>query len=196
MTPELSSRSVDIIYACDSLRHLVLEERLLFWDLRATFQCGSVAGIVHFDIWSGPSHNLHPGLIPHVRLLDKSLGIIPDLPRILPPVDWREWSAHREPYFHNMFGLSFVETPYMISRCDSGVSRHSDMWKKDLKEFLDSDDSDYQPEDDLLDYYTTTSSESEGKNEDAGIDRNTTEAEQMTEEDILKRFRANLANYG
>lgn len=193
-TIQVASHSLAIVKACHSLTHLVLEDRYL--DYTIFEHLNNAAAPVNVDVWAGPlgvpaDENTKE---MRIRLLDRSLGRCPDLPRLLPPVRLDQMDRVL-PCIHRVFGMTILETDRMVTKCPDDVEIFEGDW--DAVEYLYEDwqsDEEHGDGDGFNSDFEELSSGSEFSDDD--VEPPPDGDEQITEEEALAIFRELCAGHG
>ncbi len=143
----LTQRISAILNRCPSLQHLVVTDFCLSENLEALV---SESTSFHIDVWLHYPTNNHLGagnvarllsssdarlFRPGVRLLDRSLSHIPDLPRLLLPIPNQPQDG--PPLVHRMAGFSIVETKWCIFQQSAEWNNIWDGFPETLSDTMD-----------------------------------------------------------
>lgn len=176
---------------------MVLEDR--YTDGTIYEYLNDVLEKVHVDVWAGPLGFPVGCKIwrMSLRLLDRSLGRCPDLPRLLPPVR-RNQVTRTLPCTHGIFGMKILETDTLVTRCPQRfvLGDGDENWKRlgDLFEEWKFSEEGEDEEEEEGSVYQEPDEDATSTDTDGGSDNDVTWSpdleEQISEEEALAIFRS------
>lgn len=144
--PVSATAMLQIVQTCQSLRHLVVSLR--FMEDPLVTLCNEQSTL-HIDLWVGVSSRaerllrdyrnplsdpVHGSFLPCIRLIDRGLNHIPDVPKLLPPA--HEPQCH-SPLIHRVPGFSIVQTDWCLFRQSADWKEPWDGLPETLQDFME-----------------------------------------------------------